>query len=330
MQSGEDRLIARYFRPLATAPGALSLSDDAAFFAPPPGYELVLNTDAIVAGVHFLPDDPPDCIARKALRVNLSDLAAKGAAPAGCLITLALPDNFSESWLEGFAAGLKADCEQFACPLYGGDTVRTPGPVSISIFAFGVLPQGTMVRRAGATPGDRIFITGSVGDAALGLNLLQEPARKTGWQLSETDATFLIDRYRLPRPRLALHDCVRALASAAIDISDGLLGDLGKLCEQSRVSARIDVTSLPLSSAVRQALRCEPALIERVATGGDDYEILCTIAPDRVPGFRAASEAVRVPVSEIGIVTQAGAPPQLVAADGQALVFARPSFSHFK
>ena len=179
MQSGEDRLIARHFRPLATAPGALSLSDDAAFFAPPPGYEVVLKTDAIVAGVHFLPDDPPDSIGKKALRVNLSDLAAKGAAPAGCLMTLALPEAISEGWLESFAAGLKADCEQFACPLYGGDTVRTPGPVSISIFVFGLLPQGTMVRRAGAKVGHRIFVSGSVGDAALGLKLLQEPARKT-------------------------------------------------------------------------------------------------------------------------------------------------------
>jgi thiamine-monophosphate kinase len=329
MQSGEDRLIARHFRPLATAAGALSLTDDAAYFAPPPGYEMVLNTDAIVSGVHFLPDDPPDCIAKKALRVNLSDLAAKGAEPAGCLMTLALPEGISESWLESFAAGLKADCEQFACPLYGGDTVRTPGPVSISIFAFGVLPQGTMVRRAGAKSGDRVFVTGCLGDAALGLKLLQEPARKAGWQLNDADAKFLIDRYRLPRPRVALHDAVRAYASAAMDISDGLLGDLGKLCDASNVSARLDVTALPLSAAARQALRCEPALIERIATGGDDYEILCAITPEHLQDFRAAAEAAGVPVSDIGEVTEGNVPPQLIAADGHALAFARPSFSHF-
>lgn len=329
MQSGEDRLIARHFRPLATAPGALSLGDDAAFFAVPPGYEIVLKTDAIVAGVHFLADDPPDCIAKKALRVNLSDLAAKGAAPAGCLMTLALPDTLIEGWLEIFAAGLKTDCEQFACPLYGGDTVRTPGPLSISIFAFGVLPQGTMVRRAGAKPGQRIFLTGSVGDAALGLKLLQEPARKAAWQMSDADAKLLIDRYRLPRPRVALHDAVRAHASAAMDVSDGLLGDLGKLCEQSGVSARIEVTALPLSSAARQALRCEPALIESIATGGDDYEILCAIAPEHVEDFRKAAEAAGVPVTEIGVVTAGSEAPQLIAADGKALAFARLSFSHF-
>jgi thiamine-monophosphate kinase len=329
MQSGEDRLIARHFKPLATAPGALSLTDDAAFFAPPPGYEVVLKTDAIVAGVHFLPDDPPECIGKKALRVNLSDLAAKGATPAGCLMTLALPDTVSENWLEAFAAGLKADCEQFACPLYGGDTVRTSGPVSISIFVVGTLPQGSMVRRAGAKPGDRIFVTGSLGDAAFGLKLLQEPARKTTWQLNDADAKFLIDRYRLPRPRVALHDAVRAYASASMDVSDGLLGDLGKLCEQSKVSAQIEVKALPLSSAARQALRCEPALIEKVATGGDDYEILCAVPPEHVQDFRKAAEGAAVPVAEIGTATEGSEAPQLIAADGKALTFARTSFSHF-
>jgi thiamine-monophosphate kinase len=329
MPSGEDRLIARHFKPIATAPGALALADDAAFFAPPQGYEVVLKTDAIVAGVHFLPDDPPDGVARKALRVNLSDLAAKGATPAGCLMTLALPDTVSESWLEGFAAGLKADCEQFACPLYGGDTVRTPGPVSISVFVFGTLPQGTIVRRAGAKAGHRIFVTGSIGDAALGLALLTEPACRAAWRLSDADAEFLVDRYRLPRPRVALHEAVRAHASAAMDVSDGLVGDLGKLCEQSRVSAHVEVAALPLSSAARQALRHEPALIEKVATGGDDYEILCAIAPERVAAFRTAAEAAGVPVADIGEAVKGSEAPRLIAADGHALAFARPSFSHF-
>jgi thiamine-monophosphate kinase len=329
MQSGEDKLIARYFKPLAAAEGALSLTDDAAFFSPPDGHEVVLKTDAVVAGVHFLPDDPPESIAKKALRVNLSDLSAKGAKPAGCLMTLALPDGISESWLEGFAAGLKSDCEQYACPLYGGDTVRTPGPVSISIFAFGTLPKGSMVRRAGAKPGDRIFVTGTIGDASLGLRLLREPARKAAWGLNEADAKFLIDRYRLPRPRVALAEALRSCASAAMDISDGLLGDLGKLCDVSKVSARIEAKALPLSSGARQALRCEPALIEPIATGGDDYEILCAIAPERVVVFRQAAEAAAMPVTEIGEVIAGEAPPLLIAADGTTLSFARTSYSHF-
>lgn len=322
-------MIARHFGPLATAKGALAFGDDAAFFAPPPGYELVLTTDAVVAGVHFLPDDPAETVAKKALRVNLSDLAAKGAAPAGCLMTLALPDNVSDGWLGNFAAGLKEDCELFGCPLYGGDTVRTTGPVSISIFAFGTLPQGTMVRRAGAKAGDHLFVSGTVGDGALGLLLLLEPARKTAWQMSDADATLLIDRYRLPRPRVALHDAVRAHASAAMDVSDGLLGDLGKLCQQSQVSARVEVAKLPLSSAARHVLHVDPALIERVATGGDDYEILCAVAPDHCERFRLAAEAAGVPVAEIGQIMEGNAPPQLMGADGHALEFARTSFSHF-
>ncbi|MFN3961301.1 MAG: thiamine-phosphate kinase, partial [Parvularculaceae bacterium] len=146
MPSGEDRLIAKYFKPLATAPGALALSDDAAFLTPPDGHDLVLTTDAIVSGIHFLPDDPPETVARKALRVNLSDLAAKGAHPAGCLLTLAMPEGIGHGWLHPFASGLQSDCDLFSCPLYGGDTVRTDGPLWVSITAFGILPCGTMVK----------------------------------------------------------------------------------------------------------------------------------------------------------------------------------------
>ena len=256
MPSGEDELITRYFKPLATAPGALALSDDAASFAPPEGHELVLTTDAIVSGVHFLPDDPPETVARKALRVNLSDLAAKGAKPAGCLLTLALPDGVGESWLSPFASGLQADCDLYACPLYGGDTVRTTGPLWLSVTAFGTLPRGTMMKRAGAKPGDRIVVTGTIGDAALGLRLLRDPGLIRQWSLRDDEAAHLVDRYRVPRPRNAMADTVRALASAGMDVSDGLAGDLAKLCNVSGVSARIEAGRLPLSAAAGRALGC--------------------------------------------------------------------------
>ena len=170
-QSGEDRLIARHFKPLARHPGALGLTDDAAVLTPPPGQALVLTADAIVGGVHFFPRDAADAIARKALRVNLSDLAAKGAQPAGFLLTLALPRGVGERWLKAFARGLGADARRYDCPLLGGDTVATPGPVTISITAFGTLPEGTMVRRAGARVGDHVIVTGTISDAALGLRL---------------------------------------------------------------------------------------------------------------------------------------------------------------
>src|SRR6187401_2677376 len=169
--SGEDSLIARYFRPIATDPGAFGLDDDAAVLKPS-GDDIVVTTDAIVEGVHFLPDDPPDTIARKALRVNLSDLAAKGAVPAGFVLTLALR-NADEAWLKPFAAALGEDAGQFGCPLLGGDTVSTPGPLMISITAFGRVPPGKMVHRSGAGPGDRVVVTGTIGDAALGLAVLR-------------------------------------------------------------------------------------------------------------------------------------------------------------
>ena len=167
--SAEDRLIARFFKPLATHPGALGLSDDAAFLTPPPGCDLVLKTDAIVGGVHFFPEDAAHTVASKALRVNLSDLAAKGARPLGFLLSLAIPKEIGEEWLNGFAEGLRGDAVLFGCPLFGGDTDRTPGPITISIAMIGSVPEGTMVRRTGAKPGDRVFVSGTIGDAALGV-----------------------------------------------------------------------------------------------------------------------------------------------------------------
>lgn len=329
MPSGEDRLIGRYFKPLATAPGALGLTDDAASFAPPEGHDLVLTTDAIVSGVHFLPDDPSETVARKALRVNLSDLAAKGAHPAGCLLTLALPEGFGEAWLSPFASGLQSDCDLFGCPLYGGDTVRTTGPLWLSVTAFGTLPYGTMVKRAGAKPGDRIVVTGTIGDAALGLRFLREPDLIGRWSLSDEEAAHLVGRYRVPQPRNAMADIVRAFASAAMDVSDGLAGDLQKLCEVSGVSARIAAERLPLSVAASRALAAAPGLIETIATGGDDYEILATIPADKLPAFLEQARIAAVSVTEIGEIVSGREPAQVIGADGALLTFARGSFSHF-
>jgi thiamine-monophosphate kinase len=329
MTSGEDKLIATYFKPLAMAAGALCLTDDAAFYAPPDGHDLVLTTDAIVSGIHFLPEDPPETVARKALRVNLSDLAAKGAQAAGCLLTIALPDGFTERWLSAFAAGLQSDCGLFACPLYGGDTVHTGGPLWVCVMAFGTLPCGTMVKRAGARPGDRVVVTGTIGDGALGLALLREPGRAAAWSLSDDDAAHLVGRYRVPQPRTAMAETVRTLASAAMDVSDGLAGDLAKLCRVSGVSARIEAARIPLSPAAASALETAPNLMETIATGGDDYEILAAIAPDRLAAFRERAAAAAVAVTEIGEITADDGPPQVIGADGAELTFARASFSHF-
>ncbi|MFN3658785.1 MAG: thiamine-phosphate kinase [Pseudolabrys sp.] len=322
--TAEERLIARYFGPLATHPGALGLSDDAAFVTPPPGHDLVLKTDAIVGGVHFFADDAPDAVAKKALRVNLSDLAAKGATPLGFLLTLALPADTGEAWLTGFAQGLRADAEAYGCPLFGGDTDRTPGPVTISVAMFGSVPQGTMVRRAGAKPGDLVFVSGTIGDAALGL-LLRKGA---GWKLDGAQRDHLLSRYLLPRPRCALAEAVCTHASASMDISDGLAGDFTKLCRVSQVAAGIDVTRVPLSDGARAAIAADPALLETALTGGDDFEIVCTVPPNKAAAFRAAARAAGVPVTAIGTVA-AGEGVTFRDARGAPMSFKRLSFSHF-
>jgi len=325
--SGEDRLIARYFRPLARHPGALGLADDAALLTPPAGCDLVLTTDGIIAGVHVFPDAPADAVARRALRVNLSDLAAKGAKPAGFLLAVALPADTSEEWMAAFARGLDADAEQYGCPLLGGDTDRTPGPLSVSITAFGTLASGTMVRRSGARAGDALFVTGSIGDAALGLLLRKEP--KQGGALTSAYRDHLLTRYLLPEPRNALAETLRTHASAALDVSDGLAGDLSKLCRASGVSTQIDAGRVPLSDAAKAFIAAEPPLLERALTGGDDYEILAAVPAGKAEGFRAGAQAAGIAVTEIGRLAAGDAAPHFIGPDGRPLAFERPAYSHF-
>jgi thiamine-monophosphate kinase len=326
--SGEDRLIARYFKPIATHPGALGLADDAAFIKPPPGCDLVLKTDAIIGGVHFFAEDAARDVASKALRVNLSDLAAKGAAPLGFLLSLALPKEIGDEWLSRFAEGLRGDAVLYGCPLFGGDTDRTPGPITVSIAMFGSVPEGTMVRRAGAKAGDRVFVSGSIGDAALGLALRKKTDMGALWKLSDAQRQHLTSRYLLPQPRNALSEAVRAHASAAMDVSDGLAGDFAKLCRASKVAAEIEVARVPLSDAARAVLAAEPAMLETALTGGDDYEIVCTVPAAKVESFRAAAQAAQVAVSEIGEI-KAGEGARFLGAGGKPLIFKRASFSHF-
>ena len=328
-ESAEQRLIARYFKPLATHPGAFGLSDDAAAIAPPAGCDLVLKTDGVIAGVHFFPDDPPDTVAKKVLRMNLSDLAAKGAKPLGFLLALALPRGTGEAGLNSFARGLGEDAELFGCPLLGGDTDRTPGPISVSVMAFGAVPHGTMVRRAGAAPGDRVVVTGTIGDAALGLALRRDPTAAQRWGLAGDQQDHLKSRYLVPQPRNAIAEILRAHASAAMDVSDGLAGDLAKLCRASGVAAEIACAHVPLSDAARAAMSKEHALIETIITGGDDYEILATVPADKVVALRKHASAVGVAVTEIGHVVAGQGEARFVGMDGKPLTLAHASYSHF-
>jgi len=327
--SAEDRLIARYFRPLAKHPGAFALSDDAAVIEPPAGCEIVLKTDGIIGGVHFFPDDPPDTVGRKALRVNLSDLAGKGAKPLGFLLTLAVPKGIGEEWLSPFARGLGADADLFDCPLFGGDTDRTPGPISISIAVVGAVPRGRMLRRAGAQPGQRLVVTGTIGDAALGVVLRRDPAVAERWGLSPDQRKSLEQRYLVPEPRTAIAELLREHASAAMDVSDGLVGDLAKLCRVSGVTATIDAARVPLSDGARAALAREPALIETILTGGDDYEVLASLPPDKLASLRDQASAKGVAITEIGVASAGDTEPRVLDREGRALAFAHPSFSHF-
>jgi thiamine-monophosphate kinase len=326
--SAEDKLIARHFAPIAVHPGALGLSDDAAFIKPPAGCDLVLKTDAVIGSVHFFADDAPQTIASKALRVNLSDLAAKGAKPLGFLLSLALPSGIDDRWLSNFAEGLRSDAVLYGCPLFGGDTDRTPGPITVSIAMFGSVPEGTMVRRAGAKAGDRVFVSGSIGDAALGLAVRKDTNLGKVWKLSEQQRQHLLARYLLPQPRSALAEAVRTHASAAMDVSDGLAGDFAKLCRVSRVGATIEAERVPLSNAAKAVIAAEPTMLETALTGGDDYEIVCTVPPHKADGFKTAAAAAKVLVTDIGEVV-AGEGARFVGSGGQPLKFEHAAFSHF-
>jgi len=312
---GEFALIARYFRPLA-GPGALDLQDDVALLVPPPGRALVLTLDTMVAGVHFLPDDPPDLVGRKLLRVNLSDLAAKGATPLGYLLSVSVPRGTPEAWFAGFAAGLAQDQAEFAITLLGGDTTSTPGPVSLSLTALGhVAPEG-MPRRAGARAGDEIWVTGTIGDGALGLAVAQgRLADPTG---------HLLDRYRLPQPRLGL--LRPGLVSAAMDVSDGLVQDLGHLCRAGGLAAEIEAARIPLSAPAREA---GAAWLPLCLTGGDDYELLLAVPPAAGPALAAAAQSAGMTVSRIGRFRPGPSDVIVRGEDGLPLALGQGGWSHF-
>ncbi len=323
MAFSEDELIARYFAPIAGAAG-LGLKDDVARLTPPPGRDLVVTVDALVAGVHFFADDPADLIAAKALRVNLSDLASKGAEPLGFLLTLALPPGVAPEWLAAFAHGLGEDARAYRCPLIGGDTVSTPGPLTLSITALGAVSPGAMPARTGARAGDVIFVSGTIGDAALGLAL----RLGRGPALAETDRDTLLGRYLKPQPRLGL---ARALAHAhaAMDVSDGLVGDLAKMLRASGVGGELDLREVPFSSAARAYFALDAGGIEIAATGGDDYEVLAAVPEAEASAFAAVAAAAGVPVRLIGRVSEGVSALRVVGFDGEAVRFARGAYSHF-
>ena len=320
---GEFERIARFFAPLA-APGAFGLLDDAALIDGPPGQQYVLTADAIVEGVHFLADDPPGQVAQKLLRVNLSDLAAKGAVPVGYLLVTALPKSRDETWLEAFAAGLAADQAAYGIGLLGGDSTATDGPVTLSITALGRVLAGNAVLRRGARPGDLVYVSGTLGDAALGLKVLRGGLAG----LDAAARAFLADRYRLPQPRLALGQTLVGTAHAMMDVSDGLVGDLGHICAASGVGAVIEAARLPLSPPARAAIAADPALLLAALAGGDDYELLFTAAPEAGDALAVLARNAGVPITAIGHIEPASG-VTVLDAQGTATTVAGGGYRHF-
>ena len=262
-----------------------------------------------------------------ALNADAGDRVAKGAILIGALLALSIPDDVEEKWLAEFSRGLGADFDRFDCPLLGGDTTRTTGVTVISITAIGTVPRGTMVKRSGARRGEVLVVTGTIGDSALGLALRKETAGRGFGGLGQ-QVGHLADRYLLPQPRLAIADALRLAASAAIDVSDGLVGDTAKLAEASGVAATIFAQAVPLSEAAQRVLAAAPERLESVLTGGDDYEIVAAVPENRLAGLRAAGERAGVAITTIGRI-ESGRGVAVLDAEGQPIALKRASFSHF-
>ncbi|MCF3936355.1 thiamine-phosphate kinase [Acuticoccus sp. M5D2P5] len=323
MAMDEDALIANLFAPLATDAGADALGDDAATFAAGEG-DIVVTCDALAAGVHFFPDDPPGAIAAKALRVNLSDLAAKGAAPFGYLLVLALGTGWTPDWARAFADGLAADQRRYGLTLLGGDTLRAAGGTTVAVTAFGRVPSGKVVRRRNAAIGDVVTVTGTIGDSALGLacRLGRGPHG-----LGAADRAALEAAYLWPDPPVAGWRAVLGHAHASMDVSDGLVGDLAKLCGVAGVGARLAVERVPLSAAAKAAVAADPKALDTALTGGDDYQILATLPPAAIAPYRAALAAEGIAVAEIGTIVEGEG--VVLERDGAPIKLADGRFQHF-
>lgn len=315
---GEFDLIARYLAPLAAGePGADGLTNDAAALSVASGESLVVTTDTMVEGVHYLPNDPAPLVARKLLRVNLSDLNAMGARARGYLLNLTLPKDWKEDWVAGFAEGLAEDQEIYGIALIGGDTTSTPGPTTLSLTALGSVPEGRELRRGTAGAGDLVCVSGTIGDGALGLLAAQG-------ELTGTLAEDLRRSYRLPQPPMELGPRLLGIASAAIDISDGLIADLGHIAGQSGLAATVRAPDLPLSEAVREALAEDPDLLRLVLAGGDDYQLLFTVPQERLSTLLDLDADVTV-IGEM----QEGAGVTAVGQQGQPIELEGGGWTHF-
>ncbi|HWY61836.1 MAG TPA: thiamine-phosphate kinase [Rhizomicrobium sp.] len=319
----EFEIIAEIFAPLAVAPGAFGLKDDAAAIAARPGFDLIVTIDQIAEGTDFFAFDPAGAIAQKALRVNLSDLAAKGAEPAYYLLSLSLPVSVTLDWLTAFAAGLAEDQKTYGISLLGGDTSRAEGPLAITITAFGFVPEGRMVKRSGARAGDAVYVTGTIGDSGGGLAIFKREKHA----LTETQRDHLTGRYQLPEPPVVFGAALRELASASVDVSDGLIADLGHIAAGSGVGIQLFGEKIPRTDALRALWGEGMDAIGRAVTAGDDYQIAFTANPAMDSKIQFASRNTGVSVTCIGTVTT-GQDVELLL-HGESYNVSKPGYRHF-
>lgn len=332
---GEFQIIERFFAPLAaTAPGALGLRDDAAIVSVAPGCSVVVSTDTLIEGVHFLLQDSAADIAARGLAVAFSDIAAMGAEPLAYMLSLSLPQVWAseqrERWLESFSGELRGEQQAIGVALIGGDTVATPGPLSLTLTVFGAVATGCELRRSGARPGDVVYVSGSVGDAALGLLVLKGDLQ----ELDDAQRQMLAVRFRRPRPRLDLGLRLRGVAHAAADVSDGLVADLDHICEASDVCATIEMGRIPISQAALAAVRAEPARRARIFSGGDDYELVFTAplaAADDIARIGAELGLALTAIGRIAARNSQASEPRLrvLGEDGNEVSLSDGGYSHF-
>lgn len=320
----EFGLIRTYFSPLASGfPGSLNLTDDAALIDVPAGKQLVITKDTINEGVHFLGTEEPALIARKLLRVNLSDLAAKGAAPLCYFIGASFPQEIDERWIEAFAEGLKQDQQEFSIHLAGGDTTKTLGMLNLSLTAVGLVDAGKMLKRSGAQVGDDIYVSGTIGDAALGFMSLNGELNPNFERDDELE-----QRYFLPQPRVALGQRLVGIANSCMDVSDGLVQDLGHICTASDVASTIQLPTIPLSRSGSKLAERYPELWERIITGGDDYELVFTASATSEHALFALAQETHTSIAKIGTVTE-GRGVAVLNAHGTPISLHKTGYKHF-
>lgn len=320
----EFELIKKYFRPLANNSAALALLDDAAIINISDKKDLILAKDAIVEGVHFPDGETPENIASKLFRVNLSDMAAMGAKPKHYLLATMFNDTVGEKWIKSFSAALKKEQKKFGIELIGGDTTKHKGKLAFSLTMIGEVPRGKALLRSGAKEGDLIFVSGTIGDSALGLMAIQNKLPR----ISKKAKSFLIDRYRKPEPRVTLGQALIGIANAAMDISDGLIQDVSHICAASKLGAVIEADKIPLSDSAVEVLSKNKKLRESIFTGGDDYELVFTISPKKLKHISTIGKKLGLKLTNIGEIRKKSG-LDVLDSKGQKIILSKAGYSHF-